>query len=222
MDVRLETLMKLGYSEDQIRKMSMHSKLYQLKFDIRSDISDAISELKDKNYNRALVVLSNIIKQLASDEMRDVVEEISTDKKFIDSYEYFINKVFGTDGLMMRCTHGPSVPSDLNEVFDEVITTIRHDTSYTNVRNELLSDLDYSEKLVRVSRYIRSFNDTVYLNYNANNIALHYKEIVAVSGMYIISFLYDVIDIIESRSNTIINEIKNNKKEESTENGEAE
>lgn len=223
MDIRLETLLKLGYNDDQVYGMGMHSKLYQSRLDIQSSISNAISELKDKNYNRALIILSDIIKQLASDKMRNVVEEISTDQKFINSYKYLINKLFGTVGLMMRCTNGPNVASELSQIFDEVITAIRHDALYNDVCNELLSDLlDYSEKLLRVSNYIKSFNETLFLNYAQNNIALHHKELIVVSCMYVISFLYDVIDTMKRRSNDIINEIKNNKEEESTENGESE
>lgn len=223
MDIRLETLINMGYNEKQIRRIGMHSKWYQLRLDILSIISSAILELKDENYGDALISLSTIIAQMSSDDMCDIMEEIFTDQKFINSYEYLVGKLFGTNGLMARCiANVPEVSSEQRQIFNEVITTIRKNSSYTNMRNELLSDLGYNEKLFRVSVYIKSFKETHLLNYHNSNIALHHLEILAVSSMYIISFLYDIIGIIERKSDDIIKEIKNNKKEESVENGENE
>lgn len=222
MDIRLETLIKMGYNEKQIRGIGMHSKWYQLKLDMLSTISSAILELKDENYGDALITLSDIIKQMSSNDMRDIMEEIFTDQRFINSYEQLVDELFGTNGLMTRCIASvPEASSEERQIFNEIITTIRKNSSYTNMRNELLSDLDYNEKLSRVSGYIESFKRTHCLKYGSN-IALHHLEILAVSSMYIISFLYDIIGIIERESDDIIKEIKNNKKEESVENGENE
>lgn len=222
MDIRLETLIKMGYNEKQIRGIGMHSKWYQLKLDMLSTVSSAILELKDENYGDALITLSDIIKQMSSNDMRDIMEEIFTDQRFINSYEQLVDELFGTNGLMTRCIASvPKASSEERQIFNEVITTIRNNPLYTNTRNELLSDLDYNEKLSRVSGYIESFKRTHCLKYGSN-IALHHLEILAVSSMYIISFLYDIIGIIERKSDDIIKEIKNNKKEESVENGENE
>ena len=222
MDIRLETLIGIGYNEKQIRGIGIHSEWYQLRLDMLSTISSAILELKDENYGDALITLSTIIAQMSSDDMRDTMEEIFTDQKFINSYECLVDKLFGTNGLMVRCiANVPKAPSEPYRIFNEVIMTIRNNSSYTNMRNELLSDLGYNEKLYRVSGYIESFKRTHCLKHGSN-IALHHLEILAVSSMYIISFLYDIIGIIERKSDDIIKEIKNNKKEESVENGENE
>ena len=222
MDIRLETLIGIGYNEKQIRGIGIHSKWYQLRLDILSTISSAILELKDENYGDALISLSTIIAQMSSDDMCDTMEEIFTDQRFINSYERLVDELFGTNGLMTRCIASvPEASSEERQIFNEVITTIRNNPLYTNTRNELLSDLDYNEKLSRVSGYIESFKRTHCLRYGSN-IALHHLEILAVSSMYIISFLYDIIGIIERKSDDIIKEVKNNKKEESVENGENE
>lgn len=222
MDIRLETLIGIGYNEKQIRGIGIHSKWYQLRLDILSTISSAILELKDENYGDALISLSTIIAQMSSDDMRDTMEEIFTDQRFINSYEQLVGELFGTNGLMTRCIASvPEVSSEERQIFNEVITTIRSNLFYTNMRNELLSDLDYNEKLSRVSGYIESFKRTHYLRHGSN-VALHHLEILAVSSMHIISFLHDVLDIIKCKSDDIIKEIKNDKKEESIENGETE
>ena len=222
MDIRIETLIGIGYNEKQIRGIGIHSEWYQLRLDILSTISSAILELKDENYGDALIVLSDIIKQMSSNDMRDIMEEIFTDQRFINSYEQLVDELFGTNGLMMRCIASvPEASSEERQIFNEIITTIRNNPSYTNTRNELLSDLDYNEKLSRVSGYIESFKRTHCLRYGSN-VALHHLEILAVSSMHIISFLHDVLDIIKCKSDDIIKEIKNDKKEESVENGEDE
>lgn len=222
MDIRLETLIGIGYNEKQIRGIGIHSKWYQLRLDILSTISSAILELKDENYGDALITLCNIIQQLSSDDMRDIMEEMFADQRFIISYEQLVDELFGTNGLMMRCIASvPEASSEERQIFNEIITTIRNNPSYTNTRNELLSDLDYNEKLSRVSGYIESFKRTHCLRYGSN-VALHHLEILAVSSMHIISFLHDVLDIIKCKSDDIIKEIKNDKKEESVENGEDE
>lgn len=222
MDIRLETLIGIGYNEKQIRGIGIHSKWYQLRLDILSTISSAILELKDENYGDALISLSTIIAQMSSDDMRDTMEEIFTDQRFINSYEQLVDELFGTNGLMTRCIASvPEVSSEERQIFNEVITTIRSNLFYTNMRNELLSDLDYNEKLSRVSGYIESFKRTHYLRHGSN-VALHHLEILAVSSMHIISFLHDVLDIIKCKSDDIIKEIKNDKKEESVKNGEDE
>lgn len=222
MDIRLETLIGIGYNEKQIRGIGIHSKWYQLRLDILSTISSAILELKDENYGDALITLCNIIQQLSSDDMRDIMEEMFADQRFIISYEQLVDELFGTNGLMMRCIASvPEASSEERQIFNEIITIIRNNPSYTNTRNELLSDLDYNEKLSRVSGYIESFKRTHCLRYGSN-VALHHLEILAVSSMHIISFLHDVLDIIKCKSDDIIKEIKNDKKEESVENGEDE
>lgn len=224
MDIRLETLIKLGYDEEQIRKINIHSELYQLKFDMHANISNAISEMKNENYSSTLVILSETIKQLSSDGMSNIMKVIFDDQRFVNSYECLVDKLFGTHGLIMRCAvSGPAMSSDLREIFDNVVATIRNQLSYGNVYSELMTNaIDYSEKLLKVSGYIKSFRETIYLNYHNNKIASHHEEVTAISGMHIISFLYDVIGIIERKSDDIIKEIKNNKKEESIENGETE
>ena len=222
MDIRLETLIGIGYNEKQIRGIGIHSKWYQLRLDILSTISSAILELKDENYGDALISLSTIIAQMSSDDMCDTMEEIFTDQRFINSYEQLVDELFGTNGLMTRCIASvPEASSEERQIFNEVITTIRNNPLYTNTRNELLSDLDYNEKLSRLSGYIESFKRTHCLKYGSN-VALHHLEILAVSSMHIISFLHDVLDIIKCKSDDIIKEIKNDKKEESIENGETE
>ena len=222
MDIRIETLIEIGYNEKQIRGIGIHSKWYQLRLDILSTISSAILELKDENYGDALISLSTIIAQMSSDDMRDTMEEIFTDQRFINSYEQFVDELFGTNGLMTRCIASiPEASSEERQIFNEVITTIRNNPLYTNTRNELLSDLDYNEKLSRLSGYIESFKRTHCLRYGSN-VALHHLEILAVSSMHIISFLHDVLDIIKCKSDDIIKEIKNDKKEESVKNGEDE
>lgn len=222
MDIRLETLIKLGYNEEQIRKINIHSKWYQLRLDILSTISSAILELKDENYGDALISLSSIIAQMTSDDICATIEEIFTDQRFINSYEQLVDELFGTNGLMTRCIASvPEASSEERQIFNEVIITIRNNPLYTNTRNELLSDLDYNEKLSRLSGYIESFKRTHCLKYGSN-VALHHLEILAVSSMHIISFLHDVLDIIKCKSDDIIKEIKNDKKEESIENGETE
>ena len=222
MDIRLETLIGIGYNEKQIRGIGIHSKWYQLRLDIRSTISSAILELKDENYGDALISLSTIIAQMSSDDMCDTMEEIFTDQRFINSYEQLVDELFGTNGLMTRCIASvPEASLEEHQIFNEVIITIRNNPLYTNTRNELLSDLDYNEKLSRVSGYIESFKRTHFLRYGGN-VALHHLEILAVSSMHIISFLNDVLDIIKHKSDDIIKEIKNDKKEESVKNGEDE
>ena len=222
MDIRLETLIGIGYNEKQIRGIGIHSKWYQLRLDILSTISSAILDLKDENYGDALISLSSIIAQMTSDDICATIEEIFTDQRFINSYEQLVDELFGTNGLMTRCIASvPEASSEERQIFNEVITTIRNNPSYTNMRNELLSDLDYNEKLSRVSGYIESFKRTHCLKYGSN-VALHHLEILAVSSMHIISFLHDVLDIIKCKSDDIIKEIKNDIKEESIENGETE
>ena len=178
--------------------------------------------MKDENYGDALISLSTIIAQMSSDDICDTMEEIFTDQRFINSNEQLVDELFGTNGLMTRCIASvPEASSEERQIFNEVIATIRNNPLYTNTRNELLSDLDYNEKLSRVSGYIESFKRTHCLRCSSN-VALHHLEILTVSSMHIISFLNDVLDIIKHKSDDIIKEIKNDKKEESVENGENE